>query len=93
MDDTALAERLKRWVGQKIVLEGTFPIPLPTGQIAYAPAKGVLRNVYLTSAGIVLDVHEDGDSQGTLYNFANIRSIASAMSNSDKLALPRGIQS
>lgn len=70
-----IADRLQQMVGQTVVVEGTFPIPTPTGQVAYAPAKGKLVEVYESPDGTGFDLLEDGDEEATLYLCANLRSV------------------
>lgn len=69
-----VADRLAEMIGRTVVVSGTFPIPVgPQGQVAYAPAKGVLKAVYLDGFDL-LDV-DGGDTEPETYLFANVRCV------------------
>jgi len=69
-----IIDRVSKWIGREVVLEGIFPIPVPsqTGmQVIYSPIKGKLVGVYKDG----FELMEDGDGEPTLYPSKNIRSI------------------
>jgi hypothetical protein len=61
---------LKKWLDKQVIVEGTFPVPLPSGGIAYGPSKGKLVAVF--EDGFEIE-HDEGDR--TFYVLANIRSV------------------
>lgn len=72
-----IGHRMQTLVGRQVVIEGTFPIPVQGGQVAYAPAKGKLVEFYLNERGDLnaLDLIEEGDQEPTTYLTSNLRSI------------------
>jgi hypothetical protein len=66
-----ISERLVDFIGAQVFIEGTFPIPVQGGQVAYAPARGKLVAVFDEGFEIV----ENGEDVGTVYVLANIRSV------------------
>ena len=77
-----VADKISQYIGRIVVIEGTFPIPTPNGQVAYAPAKGKLVAVYVDG----FDLVEGDDPEPTTYLFANVRSVCPLT----ELALPKG---
>lgn len=71
-----IAERLEQMVGKTVVVEGTFPIPTPNGQVAYSPAKGKLVEVFTQADGTAgFDLLEEGYPEPVLYLCVSLRSV------------------
>ncbi len=66
-----VSDSLAKLVGRMVAVEGTFPIPLPTGQVAYAPARGVLKAVYEDG----FELQDTNDPEPSVFFFVNVRSV------------------
>lgn len=38
-------DKVQEWLGKEVWIEGTFPMPMPSGDILYSPMVGVLQEV------------------------------------------------
>ena len=81
----SVSEHVGKWIGKMVVLEGTFPIPIGNGQVAYAPAKGRLVEVF--TDGIALK--ESDSIEPGVFLFSNLRSIA--LAEGSPILQPKGI--
>lgn len=75
-------ERLDAWVGKKVVVESTFPVPIGGNQVAFIPTQGSLKAVY--EDGVEL---EDKDGGQMVLPFVTLRSVI-LMKQSD-LVVPK----
>lgn len=80
-----ISDRLLDFIGAQVVVEGTFPIPVQDGRVAYAPARGRLVAVFDEGFELV----EGKDDTGTVYVLANIRSIT-LMPKESAIVTPKG---
>lgn len=67
--------QLQRWVGKEVWIEGTFPMPLPSGDVLYSPMVGVLREIF--DDGVVITPVDDSKHEIVVLR-DNLRSIALA---------------
>lgn len=64
-------QRIKEWVGKKVFVQGTFPLPMPNGQVVYSPTAGKLVEVFDDGYSIL----EEGAQNPTFFFRANLRCI------------------